>query len=413
MTKNNTDGCSLCGTPEKDVKGKLIEGVSGRVCRRCVEKCTTIYKSQDVQPKVEAKAIKVPAPKEIKAFLDKYVIGQEHAKRVLSVAVHNHYKRIQQGDQLEKGHPLLNVEIDKSNVLLIGNTGTGKTLLAQTLAKMLNVPFTQSDATTLTEAGYVGMDLDSMLFSLYQNAGGDIARTEIGIIFLDEADKAGRKSGENASITRDVSGEGIQQGLLRMIESTIAQVPTHGGRKNPQSEMIHINTRNILFILGGSFVGLDKIIERRIKKRGVIGYTQGEQTKTKLNIETNILKRLEPDDLVQFGLIPELVGRLSVVCSLDELTKDDLIHILTQPCNAILKQYEKLIAMGGSTLKFETDAIIKIADTALARKTGARGLRSVVEEVMLPIMYELKPKQDIVITKTMVAKAYGEDDAAA
>lgn len=391
--------CSLCGTPEKDVKGQLIEGVNGKVCRRCVEKCLAIYKAKDVAKAKPNWSVKVPTPKEIKAFLDRHVIGQDRTKKVLSVAVHNHYRRIQQETAMPKDHPLGNVEVDKSNVLLIGPTGVGKTLLAQTLAKMLRVPFSISDATTLTEAGYVGEDVESILLRLYQNAEGDIAKTEVGIVFIDEIDKIAKRD-SGVSITRDVSGEGVQQALLKIIEGTVSSVPLHGGRKHPGGEMIQINTKNILFVCGGAFIGLDNIVEKRAKGRGAIGYgSQG------LKLGLGNANKVEPEDLIQFGLIPEIIGRLPVVSTLEKLSEDDLLRVLTEPNNAILRQYEKLAFMDGASLRFEDEAKLELVRIALARNTGARGLRAVTEEVMMEVMFNLEPKQKIVITKKMVSDA--------
>lgn len=408
-TRLGDDKCSMCGSTADNIKGKLIEGVNGKICRMCVEKCGLIFKAQETREQEQPRpVIKVPPPKEIKAFLDQYVVGQEQVKKIISVAVHNHYQRIQQDPKIDGDNPLAKVELDKSNLLLIGPTGTGKTLFAQTLARMLQVPFAMADATTLTEAGYVGQDIESMLLTLHQNANGNIASTEMGIVYIDEIDKIAKKS-ENMSITRDVSGEGVQQGLLRLIEGTVASVPMNGGRKHPQAEMLQVNTRNILFICGGAFVGLDGIVERRAKGRGAIGYGAQEMSEA----QKKSAKRVEPEDLIKYGIIPELVGRLPIVCSLNNLTKDDLMRILSEPRNAILKQYEKIVLMGGSSLRFDDDARMKIVDITLARGTGARGLRSVVEEVMLPVMYELKPRQDIVITGQMVADASNGGDRAA
>jgi ATP-dependent Clp protease ATP-binding subunit ClpX len=392
---DNNGACSLCGTPSKDVKGQLIEGASGRVCRRCVEKCVAIYKAKDIVP-AKPKPLKVPTPREIKSFLDKHVIGQDHAKKALAVAVHNHYRRVQQESTIPEGHPLHGVEVDKSNVLLIGPTGVGKTLLAQTLAKMLRVPFSISDATTLTEAGYVGDDVENVLLRLYQAADGDLSRAENGICYIDEIDKIARRD-SGTSITRDVSGEGVQQALLKIVEGTVSNVPLHGGRKHPGStDIVQIRTKDILFIVGGAFVGLEQIVEHRAKGKGVIGYgaEAGKAGKE--------MGRVEPEDLIKFGLIPEFVGRLPVVTSLVKLSEDDLMRVLTEPQNSITKQYEKLMLLDGASLTFEEDAKREMVRVAVARGTGARGLRAVLEEVMLDVMFELKPKDEVVITKAMV-----------
>ena len=408
MAKNTKDGskqegyCFLCNTPASQAKGALIEGAKGMVCRSCVEKCNAIYSSGDAKA---AKSLpKILSPSEIKAFLDQYVVGQEHAKKVISVAVHDHYTRINCNVSANKAI-MPDVELDKSNVLLLGPTGTGKTLIARTLAKMLDVPFAMADATTLTEAGYVGQDVESMLLSLYHASGMNMASTECGIVYIDEIDKIARK-GENMSITRDVSGEGVQQALLRIIEGTISEVPMHGGRKHPQGENIQINTKNILFICGGAFVGLEDIIKRRSKGTAISGFSNVGSSK-----KDNELS-VEPEDLVSFGLIPELIGRLPVICSLTHLDATSLTSIMTKPKNALVKQYQKMFLMAGAELEFQQEAIDEIVAIALKRKTGARGLRSVMENVMLPIRYDVKTGQKTVVTKDMVL-AVSEDHESA